>query len=123
MTRAELRSTIFEFIEGYYNPTRLHSTLGMRSPVEYEADHAAGDPDGLSRAGTCAGARENLCTTFGCAQLRRQQQPDSTETGEVQLAGIDQHHLLFHAHRPGRRCGGRIPVCPGREHVHRNSGP
>jgi putative transposase len=55
-TRAELRSAIFEFIEGFYNPTRLHSTLGMRSPVEYEADHAAGDPDGLARPD--AGARE-----------------------------------------------------------------
>jgi putative transposase len=122
ITPAELRSTIFEFIEGYYNPTRLHSTLGMRSPVEYEADHAPATPTG-SRARARARARaENLCTTFGCAQLRRQQQPDSTETGEVQLAGIDQHHLLFHAHRPGRRCGGRIPVCPGREHVHRTSG-
>ena len=43
-----------------YNPTRLHSTLGMRSPVEYEADHAAGDPDGLARAGTCAHAREKI---------------------------------------------------------------
>jgi uncharacterized repeat protein (TIGR01451 family) len=43
-TRAEPRSAVFEFIEGYYNPTRLHSTLGMRSPAEYEADHAAGDP-------------------------------------------------------------------------------
>jgi putative transposase len=57
-TRAELRSAVFEFIEGFYNPTRLHSTLGMRSPAEYEADHAAGDPDGLARADTCAGARE-----------------------------------------------------------------
>ena len=56
-TRAELRSAIFEYIEGFYNPTRLHSTLAMRSPIEYEADHAAGDPDGLARAGTCAGAR------------------------------------------------------------------
>jgi len=35
-TRAQLRSAIFEYIEGFYNPTRLHSTLGMRSPVEYE---------------------------------------------------------------------------------------
>ena len=56
-TRAELRSAIFEFIEGYYNPNRLHSTLGMRSPAEYEADHDAGDPDGLARTGTGAGAR------------------------------------------------------------------
>src|SRR5215213_8595184 len=57
-TRAELRSAIFEYIEGFYNPTRLHSTLGMRSPVEFETDHAAGDSDGLARAGTCASARE-----------------------------------------------------------------
>jgi putative transposase len=57
-TRAELRSAIFEYIEGYYNPTRLHSTLGMRSPAEYEADHAAGDPDGLARTLASAGARE-----------------------------------------------------------------
>jgi putative transposase len=56
-TRAELRSAIFEYIEGFYNPTRLHSTLGMRSPAEYEADHAAGDPDGLARTDTCASAR------------------------------------------------------------------
>ncbi len=60
-TRPELRSAIFEYIEGFYNTTRLHSTLGMRSPVEYEADHAAGDPDGLARlacARTHAHARE-----------------------------------------------------------------
>ncbi len=57
-TRAELRSAIFEYIEGFYNPARLHSTLGMRSPVEYEADHAAGDPDGVARLGARAGARE-----------------------------------------------------------------
>ena len=57
-TRAQLRSAIFEYIEGFYNPTRIHSTLGMRSPAEYEADHTAGDPDRLARAGTCADARE-----------------------------------------------------------------
>jgi putative transposase len=57
-TRAELRSAIFEYVEGFYNPTRLHSTLGMRSPAEFEADHAAGGPDGLARASTGAGARE-----------------------------------------------------------------
>jgi hypothetical protein len=58
VTRAELRSAVFEFIEGYYNPIRLHSTLGMRSPAECEADHAAGDPDGLARTGMSASARE-----------------------------------------------------------------
>jgi putative transposase len=57
-TRAELRSAVFEYIEGFYNSSRLHSTLGMRSPAEYETDHAAGDPDGLARTRTRAGARE-----------------------------------------------------------------
>jgi putative transposase len=57
-TRAEPRSAIFEYVEGFYNPSRLHSTLGMRSPVEFEADHAAADPDGLAPADTCASARE-----------------------------------------------------------------
>ena len=57
-TRAQLRSAIFEYIEGFYNQSRLHSTLGMRSPVEYEEDHAAGDPDGFARARTHAHARE-----------------------------------------------------------------
>ncbi len=60
-TRAQLRSAIFECIEGLCNPTRLHSALGMRSPIEYEEDHAAGDPDGLARAG----AREKTVDNRG----------------------------------------------------------
>ena len=59
-TRAELRSAVFEFIEGFYNPTRLHSTLGMRSPAEFEADHAADDPDGLARTGAREKTVHNL---------------------------------------------------------------
>ena len=35
-TRAEARTAIFEYIEGWYNRRRLHSTLGYRSPVEFE---------------------------------------------------------------------------------------
>ena len=35
-TRAEARSAIFEWIEGWYNRRRLHSTLGYRSPAQYE---------------------------------------------------------------------------------------
>jgi putative transposase len=26
----------FTYIEGFYNPLRLHSSLGYRSPIEYE---------------------------------------------------------------------------------------
>jgi putative transposase len=66
-TRAELRSAIFEYIEGFYNPTRLHSTLGMRSPLEYESDHAAGDPDGLARAHTRGKPVDNLRLPTGTA--------------------------------------------------------
>jgi hypothetical protein len=35
-TRAAARSAIFEYIEGWYNPRRRHSTLGYRSPAEFE---------------------------------------------------------------------------------------
>ncbi len=35
-TREEARLAIFEYIESFYNPTRLHSTLDYRSPEEYE---------------------------------------------------------------------------------------
>jgi transposase InsO family protein len=35
-TRGEAREAIFDFIEGYYNPRRRHSTLGYLSPMEFE---------------------------------------------------------------------------------------
>lgn len=36
-TRAELANAIFEWIECWYNTERRHSSLGMLSPVEFEA--------------------------------------------------------------------------------------
>jgi len=35
-TRAHARTTIFEYIEAWYNRQRLHSSLGYLSPVEFE---------------------------------------------------------------------------------------
>lgn len=35
-TRNEARADIFEYIEGFYNPRRRHSTLGQVSPAEFE---------------------------------------------------------------------------------------
>jgi len=35
-TRSEARSSIFEYIEVWYNRQRLHSTLGYLSPAEFE---------------------------------------------------------------------------------------
>src|SRR5262249_22239800 len=36
-TRAQARASIFEYIEVFYNRERRHSTLGYRSPADYEA--------------------------------------------------------------------------------------
>lgn len=38
-TRAEAELKIFEYIEGFYNRTRLHSALDFWSPVEFEQAH------------------------------------------------------------------------------------
>ena len=40
-TRQELANAIFEYIEPWYNPHRRHSTIGMRSPVQFEQHHLA----------------------------------------------------------------------------------
>jgi putative transposase len=33
-TRAEARRALIQYIEGFYNPRRLHSGLGYRPPLE-----------------------------------------------------------------------------------------
>ena len=35
-TQAQARIAVFEFLEGWYNPHRLHSSLGYLSPAEFE---------------------------------------------------------------------------------------
>ena len=35
-TRQEVKTEIFEYLEGFYNRQRRHSTLGYLSPVEFE---------------------------------------------------------------------------------------
>jgi putative transposase len=35
-TRDEARADVFDYIEGFYNPRRRHSTLGLVSPDEFE---------------------------------------------------------------------------------------
>lgn len=36
-TRAEAKAALFDYIESFYNRTRLHSSLGYRSPVTFES--------------------------------------------------------------------------------------
>ena len=38
---AEAQADIADYITSFYNPVRLHSTLGYRSPSHYEQQHAA----------------------------------------------------------------------------------
>ena len=38
-TKAELRTEVFDYIEVFYNRERRHSTLGQRSPADYEKIH------------------------------------------------------------------------------------
>jgi hypothetical protein len=40
-THAEARTAVFEFIEGFYNPRRRHSSLGYLSPITFERHFAA----------------------------------------------------------------------------------
>jgi putative transposase len=35
-TQSEAKLAVFEYIEGFYNPRRRHSSLGYRSPVQFE---------------------------------------------------------------------------------------
>jgi putative transposase len=37
-TRDAARTAIFDYIEGFYNRTRLHSSLGYKSPLDYESN-------------------------------------------------------------------------------------
>ena len=38
-SQAEARMACFSYVEGFYNPQRLHSGLGYRSPVAYEGSY------------------------------------------------------------------------------------
>lgn len=38
-TRSDARLSIFDYIEGFYNPRRRHSALDYQSPITYEEEH------------------------------------------------------------------------------------
>ena len=48
--RGEARRAVFEYIEGWYNPTRRHSALGYLSPVAFEQSQDEARSDGRKAA-------------------------------------------------------------------------
>src|SRR5215211_8346713 len=38
-SQVEARMAVFSYLESWYNPLRLHSALGYRSPTNYEREH------------------------------------------------------------------------------------
>lgn len=46
-TRHQLANAIFEWIEGWYNPHRRHSSIGMLSPVEFETRTLTAQPQAV----------------------------------------------------------------------------
>jgi putative transposase len=69
-TQAEARNAVFEFIEGFYNPRRRHSSLGYLSPVEFERRHweSAASPQ---RTPSCRRARSPQGQALAGAQSAR----------------------------------------------------
>jgi putative transposase len=47
-TRADARTAIFEYIEGWYNPHRRHSKLGYLSPAGYEHVYQQSTPEAVA---------------------------------------------------------------------------
>ena len=39
-TRRDAELAVFDYIETFYNPLRRHSSLGYKSPIEFEQIHS-----------------------------------------------------------------------------------
>src|SRR5512144_1391973 len=66
-TQAEARIAVFEFIEGFYNPRRRHSSLGYLSPIDYEHRHErAADPSAHPRPAVLGAVKVRPGDGGGC---------------------------------------------------------
>ena len=54
-TQAEARMAVFDFIEGFYNPHRRHSSIDYLSPMDYERRYYATPRNESDRPSTQAG--------------------------------------------------------------------
>ena len=81
-TKAELRTEVFDYIEVFYNRQRRHSTLGQRSPADYE--NSTLEPDGAIHAASRLASHRPDHVHCPTQRPMPPNQPLSTETGEVQ---------------------------------------
>jgi putative transposase len=95
-TQAEARSTVFAFIEGFYNPRRRHSSIGYLSPIDYERRHhaTAVDPDAHKPAVVLAPVKDK-------------------PFGRPQDGAVLDRHCARRPHHPAGRDGRMAP--PGAE--------
>jgi putative transposase len=78
-TRAAARSAIFEYIEGWYNPRRRHSTLAYLSPIEFERAHAE----------VAQPALEGQISANGSVSSTSPSASDALTTRRISTVGVD----------------------------------
>ena len=71
-TQAEARMAVFEFIEGFYNPRRRHSSLGYLSPVEFERQQEEASSRSR-RTPSCRRARGGQGAAWRCRKAGERQ--------------------------------------------------
>ena len=101
-TQAEARIAVFEFIEGFYNPRRRHSSLGYLSPIDYERRHdqRAADPSAHHRPAVLGAVKVRPGDGGGCVDAgatadldrpcARRRQRRAGRDGKTNSAGAEQ---------------------------------
>jgi integrase-like protein len=59
-TRERARMALFDWIEGFYNPHRLHAALGYLSPAEFERRRTAASGKAITPTPSAEGRRSPL---------------------------------------------------------------
>jgi transposase InsO family protein len=71
-TQTEARRVAFEFIEGFYNPRRRHSSIGYLSPIDCERQHYAAAVTPGTEKWLCQGPNQRMSRNGRaiCHQIR-----------------------------------------------------
>jgi putative transposase len=85
-TRGQAENALFDYIDGWYNPTRIQKGLGWRSPDEYEAAYWDGE---LDTAATAAPALTSTVTAGAPRAVAGQAPglPASPDRGSAEARG------------------------------------